>query len=465
MTTIGNPERLSAQDASFLTLEDDGRAMNVAGLALLRPPPGHGIEREVVRRVVAARIDRVPRLRQRLAQVPDGAARPRWVDAAGFDLDDHVLAATLPRPGTPAQLAAAALARNATAMDRSRPLWDVTLLDGLDDGRLALLIRCHHAMVDGMSGVELARVLFDRDPAAPVEPARPWVAAASPDEAELLDEAAAERWVDSLAAQWNRFADEHDPVGHLDRFASLLEGLRGFLAAGPKEHAPLGPASDLPPRLAIGEVAGDDVRAIRRTSGVPEHVLAASLAAGALARYVATLPAAGRPSRLRALLPVMIPVRDRRARLGNHAAFLVADLPVGPMPEPERLALVGAAVEQARAAGHAATSARLIEMSDRASPALGSTIARLLAKAEFVDIVVSFMRGPRWPLYFSGARLDAIVPVLPLGKGIAAMVGVANLGGSWAWSVTADPGRVPAPGFVVAQVKRALAGLSDAFAS
>lgn len=462
MTTIGNPERLTAQDASFLTLEDGGRAMNVAGLALLRPPPGHGIDRAVVRRIVAGRIDQLPRLRQRLAHVPDGAARPRWVDAVAFDLDDHVLATTLPRPGTPAQLAAATLARNATAMDRDRPLWDVTLIDGLHDGRLALLIRCHHAMVDGMSGVELARALFDRDPAAPAGPARPWVPAAGPDEAELLEEAAAERWVDGLASQWNRIADEHDPVGHLDRFSSLLEGLRGFVAAGPKEHTPLGPASDLPPRLAIGEMAGDGVRAVRRTSGVPEHVLAASLAAGALARYVATLPAGRRPARLRALLPVMIPVRDRRARLGNHAAFLVADLPVGPMTEPERLALVGQAVEQARAAGHAATSARLIGMSDRASPSLGSTIARLLSRAEFVDVVVSFMRGPRWPLYFSGARLDAIVPVLPLGRGIAAMVGVANLGGSWAWSVTADPGRIPAPGFVVAQVKRALADLSEA---
>lgn len=459
---VRNPERLSAQDASFLTLEEGGTAMNVGGLAMLRPPTGRNLDQACVRRVVAGRIDRMPRLRQRLAEVPGGGARPRWVEDLRFDLHAHVRAATLPAPGSPAQLARAAHSWVATPMSRDRPLWDMTLFNGLADGRAALLIRCHHAMVDGMSGVELARVLFDRDPSAPAGDGRPGPVTEPPDAEELVDEAAVERWADGLESQWNDLVDAYDPVGRIDRTMTLLDGIRDFVAAGPKDPAPFGRSSGLPSRLAMGEHPGAPLRALRRATGVSEHALAASLAAGALARYAATLPPGRRPDRLRALLPVMIPVRDRRSRLGNHASFLIVDLPVGPMAEHDRLRLVAGAFEAARASGQAAASARLMELSDRASPSLGATIARVLSRVELVDVVLSFMRGPRSPLYLSGVPLDCIVPILPLGRGVAAMFGLGNLGGSWSWGLTVDPGRVTAPEYVAAAVPRVAASLSAA---
>jgi diacylglycerol O-acyltransferase / wax synthase len=207
----GHKDRLSAVDASFLAQEKQSSHMHVGALVIFDGPPP---ERDEFCRHMESRLDRVPRYRQKLAFPPLEAGRPFWVDDPTFNLDYHVRHTALPKPGSEAQLRELLGRIFSQRLDRSKPLWEVWIVHGLEDGRFALISKTHHALVDGVSGVDIATVLFDLGPVpAEPEPADPWVPQPEPSDAELVAEGVVglARTPFSLAGRWERWGAPAKP--------------------------------------------------------------------------------------------------------------------------------------------------------------------------------------------------------------------------------------------------------------
>src|ERR1700730_16452216 len=190
--TLTNPDRLTGLDSSFLHLERGPTHMHVAACAVFEgPPPEH----EELLQTVQSRLHLVPRYRQRLAFVPLGQGRPVWVDDPHFNLAYHVRHTALPEPGDDAQLKRLAGRVFSQALDRAKPLWETWMVEGLAGGRFALLSKTHHALVDGISGVDIMNVLFDTSPEPmPVAPPdHAWIPSPLPTGAQLLADALLER--------------------------------------------------------------------------------------------------------------------------------------------------------------------------------------------------------------------------------------------------------------------------------
>src|SRR3954469_15367539 len=189
---MAHGDRISALDASFLRLEQAGERLHVASVTIFDGPAPSWDE---LREHVEGRLHLVPRFRQRLAEVPLGQGRPVWVDDPHFNLRYHLRHAGLPAPGSEEQLKNLASRVFAQRLDRTKPLWELLLVDGLSSGAFALIAKSHHALVDGISAVDLATVLFDTAPDAPPppKPRRPWMARPLPTNAQLLSDALVER--------------------------------------------------------------------------------------------------------------------------------------------------------------------------------------------------------------------------------------------------------------------------------
>ncbi len=459
---MSHPDRLSAQDLSFLHLEDEGATMNIGALVVL-DDADDPLPVERLRHLFLARLHRLPRLRQRIEMVARSLARPRLVDDVNFDLEYHLRVAALRAPGGRSELTRAVQRLNQERFDRSRPLWDVTMLTGAADGRTAVLLRAHHAVLDGMSAMELARILFDTRADEPPGLPRPWQPS-PPDDDDLLREVLAERLVDDFRSGLSQAIDRLDPVRRIDHEISMIEGLRSFVAAGPKPAFPVGQASSSRPRLSLLDIDARQLRTITRTVGASDHAVALSLTASMLSNYLITIASHHgsfrRSEHIRALVPVARVVKQRNVRLGNHASFVIVDLPTAPMNEVERLRICARSLEEAQRSGQAETSAELLAMSDHLPMRLTKFVTAAVSAQPFVDVVVSYMRGPKRALFLGGRRHLVTFPVLPLGRGIAMMAGITHLGDRWGCSLTTDPGRIELPAFALSGLRRAAESLA-----
>jgi diacylglycerol O-acyltransferase / wax synthase len=444
-----HPDRLSAQDGAFFHLEATGLAQNVGALVLLGPHyvDGGPITRQAVAELLAHRVHRVPRLRQKFHELPGQLGPGRWFDDPHFDLDRHMREEQVSPPGDLPRLAATAGRLHATVLDRERPLWDITVLKGAANGHSALFFRWHHALVDGMSAMEIAYALFDKQPGTPSGEPVPWRPRPFPSALQLLEESLAEQhsqeWQDGLG----RLVDLLHPGERLLFDRQVIDGLLSFVGLPRPTGPSLVASADATSKIALADLDGDLLRALQRRHDVSAHSLSVGLAAGALARWAT---ASGYPAQtLRALVPVVVPVRDRGTSLGNHASFLVVDLPIAPMPEAQRVRAVAAALNEAQRAGQAKASNLLIELSDRLSPTAAKAVVNFLADQPFVDVVVSSMRGTRRPVWFAGHPHIVTYPLLPRGRRVPLMVGIVNLGGRWGFSWSASADAVPALDFLL----------------
>ncbi len=460
---MSHPDRLSAQDVSFLTLEDNGAAMNIGALVTVADAD-NPLTVQDLRHLFLARIHLIPRLRRRLALVPGSIARPRLVDDTSFDIDQHIRSHRLNGSASSDELVKAVGRLNLERFDRSRPLWDVTLITGSKTGHSSILLRSHHAFLDGMSAFEIARTLFDTRADQPPGMPHTW----SPTRVsrdELIAEAVAEQLVDNIQRSWNQAADQIHPITRLDHEISLLDGVSAFLRAGPKPNAAFGSPSTFKPQIAIGDVEAQALHEAAKVLGATDQALALALTASMLSRHFCvnnanlahqTHQSAGsfdQTERVRTLVPMAIHVRDRRASLGNHASFVIVDLPTAKMSETERLQICARELRQALSNRQAETSARLIDMSNSLSTIVSKRITSAISAQPFVDVVVSYMRGPKRTLYLAGRRHLVTHPVMPLGRGMVMMAGVTHLGDRWGCSLTVDPARVCAPGFLLAGLR------------
>jgi diacylglycerol O-acyltransferase len=440
-------ERLSALDASFLYLERPHVHMHVAGLAVLDPSTRAGgpLTYEDLARLVNQRIHLVPRFRQKVVIPPFGAGRPVWVDDDGFDLTFHLRRAALPAPGSRRELAEFVQRVQSRPLDRTKPLWEIYLIEGLEDGYVAVLSKSHHAMIDGISGMDIASVMFDFTPdTQQIHPPGPWQPEPPPSPVGLWAGAVA----DQVAHPLRSLADGtgrllRAPAEVAERVRGLAGGVASLISLGQAPPGPFNVRIGPNRRFSMAEVPVSDAKAIKNSlGGTVNDVILASVA-GAVRRLLRRRRDPIRGLTLRALMPVSIRDDSQRMALGNRVSVFLVDLPVGERDPVRRLRAISKATVTLKSSHQAVAATALINSARWAPPTLHGLAARLLARQRLVNLVVSNVPGPQVPLYLNGARLLVAYPVMPLGPTTALSAAVTSLSGIMGFGFTGDWDALP----------------------
>jgi diacylglycerol O-acyltransferase / wax synthase len=419
-------DRLTGLDTSFLHLEDATSHMHVASVMLFEgPPPPYDELLDAFER----RLPLVPRYRQRLAFVPLGQGRPKWVDDPHLNLRYHVRSTALPSPGSEDQLKDLAGRVFSQQLDRDKPLWEVWLVEGLAGGRFAVLSKTHHALVDGVSGVDIMSVLFDTSPqpAAPTGPGNRWLPRPLPSSAQLLGEALVERA--TLPGEITRSLR-----AILRGPRRLLEGARdAAVGVGAMAWAGLNPAPSSPYNKQIGPhrrftwVRADlsDLKDIKNSLGGTVNDVVLATVAGALGKHLRRRGQNTDGLELKAMVPVSVRQDVEQGALGNRVAAMMAPLPVWCQEPVARLDIVREELRDLKSSGQAVGARVLTDLSGFAPPTILGQASRLMSRQRFFNLVVTNVPGPQFPLYLLGRRMLDPFPMVPLASGQG--VGVAIL--------------------------------------
>jgi diacylglycerol O-acyltransferase / wax synthase len=405
-------DRLSATDASFLTQEDDSAHMHIGAVLVFEgPPPGYD---EFVEHI-EARLHLVPRFRQKLATPPLQSGKPVWVDDARLNLEYHVRHSSLPAPGDDDQLAMLTGRLFSQQLDRSKPLWEMYLVQGLADNRFALISKTHHALVDGVSGVDLATVLFDANPvpAGLTPPVRPWEPQSEPSELALLARGAENVARIPIRVGRRLLRAAQHPRRAAEQLRSAAEGV------GEIAWELLNPAPDVPLNTPIGPHRRygwvhshlDDFKVVKDAFGGTVNDVVLAVVAGALRGWLHNRGVRTPGLALRALVPVSMRSEEDRGMLGNRLAVVRAPLPVYAEDPVERLRIVRAEMAKVKQSKQVMGAETLVALNDFAPPTMLAQASRLNFSTRLFNLLVTNVPGPQFPLYVLGRELETVVPV------------------------------------------------------
>jgi diacylglycerol O-acyltransferase len=432
-------DRLSGLDASFLHLEDDSAHMHVASVIVFE---GKAPEYVELLDHIDRRLHLVPRFRQRLAFVPFGQGRPRWVDDPHLNLRYHLRHSGLPAPGTEQQLRDLAGRVFAQPLDRDKPLWEISLVDGLEGDRFALLSKTHHALVDGISGVDIVTVLFDTspEPAVPADPGTQWLPRPLPTQAQLLGEALVERATIPAEGARTLRAIFRAPRRIASEAVNTAAGLGAMAWAG------LNPAPSSPYNRQIGPhrrftwVRANlvDVKAIKNELGGTVNDVVLTAVAGALGRHLRRRGVSTEGLELKAMVPVSVRTPEQAGDLGNQVAAMMAPLPVWCQDPVARQQIVRQSMEHLKEGGQAVGAQALTEMSGFAPPTVMGQAARLMSRQRFFNLVITNVPGPQIPLYLLGRRAIDPFPLVPLAKNQGVGIAIMSYDGRMDFGLVGD---------------------------
>jgi WS/DGAT/MGAT family acyltransferase len=429
-------KQLTGLDASFLNMESPTTVGHVAGLAIYQRPSDDFDPYHAVCERLAAMIGRMEPLRRRVVEVPFGLDHPYWIEDPDFDLEYHIRHLGLAPPGAADQLAEQVARIVARKLDRSRPLWEMYVIEGLGDGRWALLWKTHHATIDGASGVLLLTMFTDTEPhpAEQMEPV-PWEPEPVPSDLDLLATTARSFMTDPLknlrlqlkvARDLAEGAGSSGVGGALSRAQDTVRRIAGQPSARAHEaqvSLPLTPAPPTPwnrtisaaRRFAMRSVSLDNVKRLKDATGGTVNDVVMAICAGALRQYLLDHDAL--PDRpLRAMVPVSIRSGDETDPWTNRVSGIVAELPTDLDDPLERIAACHEAMLEAKRQFELVPAETLIDVTQTASPLVATAAVRLTSRLADrftlpANVVISNVPGPRTPLYFAGARLDHYIPV------------------------------------------------------
>jgi WS/DGAT/MGAT family acyltransferase len=434
-------DRLTGLDASFLHLEDDSSHMHVAGVMTFEgPPPAY----DDVVDAIESRLHLVPRYRQKLAFVPFGQGRPRWADDPHFNLRYHVRMTALPEPGTEEELKRLAGRVFSQPLDRDKPLWELWIVEGLDGGdRFAILSKTHHALVDGISGIDIASVLFDagREALKPdPDDARRWLPQPMPSRAQLLAEALVERA--TVPAEIVRGARA------LLRAPRRIAGgaLQRLVGLGAMAWAGMTPAPPTPYNARIGphrrftwvRMELSDIKAIKNSLGGTVNDVMLTVVAGALSRHLRRRGEEISELVLKAMVPVSVRPDEARGDLGNQVAAMMAPLPVGFEEPIDRYVLIHEEMDKIKRSGQAVGAQVLTELTGFAPPNIMTQASRLVMRQRWFNVVVTNVPGPQFPLYLMGREMQDLIPMVPLAPNQGLGVAIMSYNGHIAFGLVGD---------------------------
>jgi diacylglycerol O-acyltransferase / wax synthase len=420
-------QQLTGMDASFLALETANTTGHVGGLSVLDPSTAsEPLTLARLTEVMAERLSLVPVLRRKLLNVPLGLDQPYWIDDADFDIEYHVREIALPSPGSDAQLTEQVSRLHARPLDRSRPLWELYLITGLARNRAAVYSKIHHAAVDGVSGTELLTALFDLTPAGRELPATEPLRPERPPPMPVLAAKAAMRlaWRPVQTVQIS-----NELVRILPTLTPLVNALVGEMLGlnrgdgsviatrpGRAPATPFNRAITPHRRFAFRSVDLGTVKTVKNAFGVSVNDVVMAMCAGALRRWLADHDAL--PDQpLVAMVPVSVRDPASHGALGNRVSAMLAPLPINITDPSQRLQVLHAATQVAKAQQAVIPQGLVDQISDFAVPALTARAARvvfatgLLHRLPPFNLCISNVPGPNVPVYMCGASLIAHYPV------------------------------------------------------
>ena len=451
--------RMSPQDASFLHIEDDVTHMHIGSVAIFEgPPPSH----DEILSAIGAKLALVPRYRQKVRFVPLSLGRPVWVDDAHFVLDYHVRHTALPAPGGDDELRNLVGRVMSQQLDRTKPLWEIWVAEGLEDGRWVLISKTHHCMVDGVSSTDLMTVLFDdsREPGPP--PRDSWRPEREPNPAELVTHALAERAASPYEGVRTVAAALRGPRRVARTAADAARGLaatRSLLSPTPPTslNGPIGPHRRW--NWARGRLA--DVKTIRQALGGTVNDVVLTVITGG---FRDLLQGRGEPVDdrfVRTLVPVSVRPQHERGTYNNKVSAMFAELPVGISDPAQRLAAVRRQMEGLKESRQAIGGEVLTSMTGFAPAMLLDLAGRVATRMpqRNVNTVTTNVPGPQHPLFFSGGRMLECFPFVPLGGHVRVGIAIFSYDGALNYGVTGDYDNSPDIGVLCAGIERGLAEL------
>jgi len=461
-------QRLTGLDASFLYLETPTSHMHVAGLNIY--DPSEMTERwdaERLKYEIERRLHLVPPFRRRLKEVPFQLHHPLWIEDPDFDLDHHVTQTAL-RTGTREELAEVAGDLMGRPMDRSRPLWDMTVIEGLEDGNIAVVSRTHHAAIDGASGMDITVNLLDlsaeEQPVPP--PEKEWVPDRIPSDFELVGYAA-----QSLARQ---------PISALKAMRRTTEAALNIRQRNRQPDVTPPPAPFSAPRTMLnGAITGrrsfgmadvplDDVKAIRKALGGTVNDIVLAICSGALRTYLdekQNLP----EEPLVAMCPISVRSEADKSALGNQISSMLVSLASNLTDPVERVRVIQESTKHAKDQANAIGADTLMNWAEFAAPAVAASAMRLYSRMKVADrhrplynTVISNVPGPQFPLYMSGAKMLAMYPMGPLNDGAGLNMTLISYLGQIHFGLVACPDMIPDVDHLAALVPEAARELKKA---
>ncbi|MCW2958038.1 MAG: wax ester/triacylglycerol synthase family O-acyltransferase [Solirubrobacterales bacterium] len=433
-------QELSAADRSSLSAEQGPITMAIGGIMVFEG--GHAFRQDVLLERVQSRLHLIPKYRKRLQAPAPGVLNPVWVDDEGFDLGYHVRRASLHGgdEGGYEQLAALVGQEMSRKLDRSRPLWELTVIDGLPDGRMALLSKMHHALVDGMGAVDIGTVLLDptSEPLDIPPPDEPWTPQAY-DRRRHLTKLSLSPAVQARKFVFDSLDRAMNPrplkvAGDLLKATELVTELARQRPAAPMTplNEPIGPNR----RYALHRARLVDVKAAAKAAGGTINDAILCVVAGMLRRYLADAGVAVSSSPV-ALIPVS--VRKTGEEGGNRISTVLVDLPVHEADPAERIRIINAAMTEIKDSAAVRAGALAVAASGWAPPLVSSGLARAMGGVRVFNLVVSNVPGPQTTFYMNGSRMLEAYPCVPLNPANQGLnVGVISYDGGVGFGLMAD---------------------------
>jgi WS/DGAT/MGAT family acyltransferase len=453
-------DRLTPTDASFLIQEGPSSHMHIGGALIFEgPPPKFPDYLDHVR----SRLHLVPRYRQKLSTPPLETGRPLWVDDPNFNLEYHVRHSALPSPGNEHQLFRLAGRIASQRLDRSKPLWEMWLVEGLENDRFALICKTHHSLVDGVSGVDLATVLLDleRNPTPPSLELEPWQPHSEPSSAELVLAGVKGLVGTALELLERALRAAAQPARSASVLAEAAEGLGELVWAG------LNPAPQTPLNVEIGphrrfqvvrqELA--DYKEVKNALGGTVNDVVLAVVSGALARWLRSRKVRTEGLEMRALVPVSVRREDQRHTLGNQLTAMRGPLPVYISDPVARLRFIRQAMDGLKESKQAVGAATIARVNNLAPPTILAQASRIQFSTRLFNLIVTNIPGPQFPLYLLGRQLEDLFPVAFLPQHHALAVAIMSYDGGIDYGLLGDFDALPDIDVIAEGIEKSLAEL------
>ncbi len=439
-------DRLSALDTTFLEIEDANVHMHVGAVALFEAAPlrgPEGLDITAIRNLIDAALSETPRFRQKLAHIPL-FDHPVWIDDDRFNLDYHVRHSALPPPGDLRQLKRMAGRVLSQKLDRSKPMWETWIVEGIEGDRVALIAKIHHSMVDGVSGLDLLARMLSLEPVESVSPPKRWIPRPAPEGTRLF-----------VNEAWRRLSFPvglaRETLGSIGRPRELVRRVREQTDAFVDVvRAGLEPTSATPLNTDIGPYRRfdwthhelDPISAVRKKFGVTLNDVVLAAAAGAIGQFLEKRGLETRELRFRAQVPVNTRTGGDRS-VGNQVVMLMADLPIGVRDPVTRLRRVHETMQELKGSRMRTGIQFLEDLGDNVATSLWVDFARLATRQQTFNIVITNIPGPPRPVYMLRAKMEGIYPLVPLAGNQALGMALFSYDGALHWGFHADWDALP----------------------
>jgi diacylglycerol O-acyltransferase len=458
-------ERLTAMDLSFLAMEDGRAHMHIGSVALFDAEPltleGGGIDFDRILSYFESQLHKVPRFRQKIERVP-GFGHPVWVDDPSFNLLYHVRHTALPPPGDLRLLKRMAARILSQEFDRGKPLWEYWFVDGVEENRFAVIVKLHHCMADGISGVHMANLLVGPDPDYEPAPGREWLPRPSPSGSQLFMDELRHRMLAPFSLLAGSSTDNAPSKDEGDNkrkrtadhgeeakpSPSVFDGLRGLVESnmtgtGGVRQTPLNVEIGAYRRFDWARLPFDEVHDIGKPLGAKVNDVVLAVASGALRNFLAQRGVDVDDLDFRALVPVSMRKASEQGSGGNLVSGLIARLPLDEKDPWERLKRVVDMTHELKDSGQSSVASALVQLADLLPTPLLEVLFRQGGRIPVANIVITNVPGPRNPVYLLGARQLECFPVVPLVSNMAIGIALLSYDDGLYWGFNADWDAVP----------------------